>query len=401
MRPPLHEAPASIFLVFFVQVFILLCLFFALIFGVAELTLFSLIVLAIGIGAYLWSRASLNRITCKITLNRERLFPGERLKMGFRAINTKLLPVLFKVDLFVPRAIAGWDAGQWISEETGLLWFQQSHFSREFFPNRRGIFDLGPPMLSVGDLFGFSFRRQAAKDQFEVIVYPRVVNVRPIAVPKRDFYGTPGAKNPVEDPVFVFGTRDYQPGRPARGIHWKASARHNRLQEKLCEHAEQEKILFLLDVDGFEDEQAGEDFEKSLEVIASLVLQMDRRGIAVGFVTNGNILGGRPRIIPISRNSLQVAAILETLARVQAKKAGLVTDILSKGYRISWGVSSIYFVWNRSSQTRAVGAFMKHRNIPVQFVLAQKSGDMEKVSAVQKNNTFYLEDILAQENRKK
>lgn len=401
MRPPLLEAPASVFLIFFVQAFMLLCLFFALTYDVTELTLFSLIILAIGLGAYLWSRASLNRVTCKMTLNRERLFPGKSLKIGIRAINAKFLPILFKVDLFVPRAVAGSDAGQWISEESGLLWFQQTAFFREFFPNRRGVFDLGPPRVRGGDLFGFFFRHQAVKDRFEIIVYPRIVNIRSIAVSKKEFFGIPGAKSPVEDPVFVFGTRDYQPGRPARGIHWKASARHNRLQEKLCEPAEQEKVLLILDVDGFEDERAEEAFERSLEVIATLVLLLDRRNIAVGFATNGNIFGDEPRVIPISRNSLQMAAILETLARVAVENTMPVMEILSKGYMIPWGVSSIYFALDRSKKTQATDAFMKRRNTPIQFVLARKTTGIEKADAMHVDNIVYLDDILVREKRKR
>lgn len=379
----------------------LFCLFIALLYDVAELTLFALNILTMGLGSYLWTRASLNRVECKIALNRTRLFPGERLKIGIRAINAKFLPILFKVHLFVPRAVAGSNAGQWISEESGLLWFQQTTFFREFFPNRRGVFDLGPPRVRGGDLFGFFFRHHVVKNRFEVIVYPRIVNIRSIAVPKREFFGIPGTKSPVEDPVFVFGTRDYQPGRPARGIHWKASARHNRLQEKLCEPSEQEKIFLLLDVDGFEDERAEGDFEKCLEVIASLVLQMDRRGIAVGFATNGNIFGGEPRIIPISRNSFQMAAILETLARVETENAGPITNILSKGYMIPWGVSSIYFAWNRSNQTQAADAFMKHRKTPIQFVLSRKSSAIETADVMHEENTIYLEDILTPKNRKR
>jgi len=401
MRPPLFEAPASAFLILLVQAFMLFCLFIALLYDATELALFALIILAMGLGSNLWTRASLNLVTCKISLNRVRLFPGERLKIGIRAINAKFLPILFKVHLFVPGAVTGSDAGKWISEEKGLLWFQQAAFSRDFFPNRRGVFNLGPPRVRGGDLFGFFFRHQEVKDRFEVIVYPRIVNIRSIAVPKKEFFGIPGARSPVEDPIFVFGTRDYQPGRPARGIHWKSSARHNRLQEKLCEPAEREKVLLLLDVDGFEDERAGEDFEKSLEVIASLVLQMDRRDIAVGFATNGNIFGGGPRIIPISRNFLQMAAILETLARVEANNNGPVTDILSKGYRMPWGVSSIYFAWNRSNQTRTADAFMKHRNTPIQFVLARKSSAIEAADTRQDENTVYLEGILVPENRKR
>ena len=157
MRPPLIEAPASAFLIMFVQIIMLFCLFLALLYNVTQLTLFALIVLAMGLVSKLWSHASLNHLKCKIDLNTTRIFPGWRLKIDIRAINSKLLPVLFKVDLFAPGAIAGSTTGQWISEETGLLWYQQTVFSKQFFPNKRGVYNLGPPILRGADLFGFHY----------------------------------------------------------------------------------------------------------------------------------------------------------------------------------------------------------------------------------------------------
>ena len=111
MKPPLLEAPASAFLIFVAQIFMLFCMFLALIFDVKELTLFALIVVAMGLVSKLWSRASLNHLKCKIELNRRRLFPGERLNLDIRVINSKLLPLLFKVDLYAPGALAGSAAG--------------------------------------------------------------------------------------------------------------------------------------------------------------------------------------------------------------------------------------------------------------------------------------------------
>jgi hypothetical protein len=173
------------------------------------------------------------------------------------------------------------------------------------------------------------------------------------------------------------------------------------LLEKLCEPAEQEKVLILLDVDQFKHEQAKEDFERSLEVIASLILQMDRRGIAVGFATNGDIRGKGSRIIPLSRSPRQMASILEVLARMGVEKVGPVTDILSRGYKIPGGVSSIYFAYSWCNQTRSAGAFLKHRNIPVRFVMAQKSNDFEITDNPREKDTFYLDNILVPENRKR
>jgi len=398
MRPPLFEVPTSAFLLTFVQAFMLLCLFLALMFDVTELALFSLLILVTGLGARLWSRASPHHVKCEMMANRHRLFPGEQLKIGIRAVNAKFLPILLKIDLFIPRAVVGSEKGQWISEESGLLWYQQTDFYNEFYPNHRGVFDLGPPSFQTGDLFGFLFNHREVDEQFEIIVYPRIVDIRHVIVPKREFFGMPGAKSPVEDPAYLFGTRDYQSGSPARKIHWKASARHHRLQEKLCEPGEQEKVFLILDVDGFSDDGNGDLFETCLEVIASLALQLDRRGLAVGLATNGNIVGGGPCIIPISNHSLQVMAILETLARVGTKSAGPITDILSKGYRITWGVSCLYFILKESQQTHAAQSFMKHRNTPIQFVLARKSSRVESAGGIPSGKTVHLEEIRNLDN---
>jgi uncharacterized protein (DUF58 family) len=399
MKPPLLEAPASIYTTSFVQAFMLICLFLALLYNVTELTLFSFIILTIALAAHFWRQVSLKRVTCELTLSQSKLFPDRRLKIGIRAVNAKLIPILFKVDLFVPGAVVGSHKGQWFTEEQGLLWFQQCAFYKEFFPNRRGVFDLGPPRIRGGDIFGFFLKERTMSNRFELIVYPRIAGIRSLTIPKKEFFGTPGARSPVEDPVFVYGTRNYQPGRPARRIHWKASARHNRLQEKLCEPAEQEKVFLILDVDGFETEGAEEDLERTLEVIAALVLQLNRRNIALGFATNSKIIGHKSRIIPISRNSFQTAVILETLARVTADNTGPVTEIIAKGYRIPYGVSGLYFTCNRSNQTREADAFMKHRNTPIQFILARKTPGSETTDVIHTENIIYLADILAWKSR--
>ena len=44
----------------------------------------------------------------------------------------------------------------------------------------------------------------------DVIVYPRLVPLTPVRLPRRELFGIPGAKSPIEDPVYVYGTRRYQ-----------------------------------------------------------------------------------------------------------------------------------------------------------------------------------------------
>jgi uncharacterized protein (DUF58 family) len=225
----------------------------------------------------------------------------------------------------------------------------------------------------VGDLFGFYTKEKKSQAAVDIVVYPRLVEVKPLSLPKREFYGIPGARSPVEDPVYIYGTRDYQPGSPARRIHWKASARHHRLQEKLLEPAEQEKVLILLEVGQFAEIQAVEAFEKIIETAASYAVWLDQRGNAVGFATNGAIAGGGSLIIPITRSPIQLSVILETLARVTMTSEGHLTEILSQGYRLPWGVSCLTFAHEQCEGTTAIEASMRNRKVPTVFIHARRA----------------------------
>jgi uncharacterized protein (DUF58 family) len=146
----------------------------------------------------------------------------------------------------------------------------------------------------------------------EVIVYPQLVSLEPVSLPRRDLFGVPGAKSPVKDPIYTLGTRDYQPSRPSRFIHWKATARHLQLQEKVFEPSEREKILIALEVGAFEKSKVTDAFERTLEMIASLAVRMEGRGYAVGLAANGKLKGGGLSIVPPAQGSGRLAAILES-----------------------------------------------------------------------------------------
>ena len=210
-------------------------------------------------------------------------------------------------------------------------------------------------------------------DKSEIVVYPRIVDIQTIKFSRREFYGIPESWSPIKDPIYIFGTHDYQQKRPARDIHWKASARLNRLQEKIYEPTEQSKLLILLDVEQLDSENKMEIFERLLEIIASMALQIDSINIPLGLITNGHILGNKSKIIPISRSSMQISLILETLARVNTKKDNSLLNILSNGYKIPWGTDILYFGYNHGKQTISIKSFMNNKNLPVQFILAKKT----------------------------
>jgi uncharacterized protein (DUF58 family) len=391
---------ASIFIVPLVQVFAGVFFFIALLFGFRELILFTSVLLGIGIGANIWCRVGPRRIGCDLSVNRRRVFPGEKLELRIRAINAKYLPVLLKIAIHFDRSVMVSDHEESaFSTQCGLLWYQSSRFNKELIPRRRGLYRVGPPSLIVGDLFGFYKREKKTRTSVDIIVYPRLVEVKLLSLPKREFYGIPGARSPIEDPVYIYGTRDYQPGSPVRRIHWKASARHNRIQEKLCEPVEQEKVMILLEVSQFVEVQAEDEFEKLIETAASYLVGLDRKGHAVGFATNGTLAGGGSLIIPITRSPNQLSVILEALAKVTMKSEGHLMNILSQGYNLPWGVSCLTFAYEKGEATIVIEASMRNRNIPTVFVHARKTPGFLNDRYPAGAKSYNMEEIRTKEDR--
>ena len=390
----------SIFVVPLVQVFLGVFFFISLLYGFRDLILFAGILLGIGFAANVWCRMSPQGVGCDLSVDRRRVFPGERLELRIQAVNAKFLPVLLRIAVRLDPSITGPDReGTGFSWECGLLWYQGSDLRKELIPHRRGVYPLGPASLEVGDLLGFYASEMKTHASADVIVYPRLVEIKHLSLPKRDFYGIPGARSPVEDPVYIYGTKDYQPGSPARRIHWKASARHNRIQEKLCEPAEQEKILILLDVSRFAEVRAEEEFERIIEAAASYAVWLDQQGHAVGFATNAALAGGGAPIIPIAQSPMQLSLILEALARVRMASEGLLEELLSRGTHLPWGVSGLAFAYEQGEASSHLKAYLRNRKIPTAFVFAQKPPGFHEDPHPGRTSHFGLDEPVPLEER--
>jgi uncharacterized protein (DUF58 family) len=357
-----------------VQLIVVALLTFSLINHQKNLTLLLLILLAFVHGARLWSRFSLAGLTAASSFDRSRIFPGEEVQLKISADNRKLLPVWLQVIVPVPGDLHDESGLTASAREQGLLWYQSVVFTWRLVPQRRGIYRLGPPRMVAGDLMGIYPREMVRNgDLLDLIVYPRLVPLRPFTRIRRDLFGSPGAKSPVEDPIYLLGTREYQAGRPSRYIHWTASARLNRLQERVFEPSRQARVLFILDVTPFAAEKAADLFEQSLEGLASLAMECDRQGFAVGLATNGTVAGDRSPVISVARSAGQATLILETLAGIEMRAGPPLAGNLRKMKGVDGGLSCVLFALYREEILAESPAILRQRNIPVSTVYCSES----------------------------
>jgi uncharacterized protein (DUF58 family) len=314
-------------------------------------------------GAKLWSVWSLARVRAALRVERQRVFPDERLHVQVSVSNAKWLPVWLQVRVPLTAALGG-PASRELQADTGLSAQQRVSFRFELRALSRGVHALGPCLLSASDPLGLFPRQRLEHELAEVIVYPRLVPLAPLALPRRDNFGRPGAHSPVIDPAFIHGVRDYQPGSPARYIHWKASARQGRLLEKVCEPGERERVLLLVAADGFQPEP----FERCLEVVASWVVELLRRGSAVGLLSNARLHGGGAAALAISGHPGHAARVLEALARLQPVAADSMLALLPRARVLTSGTTALAFGHELPLHGAEVRAYCEQRRVPLVHV---------------------------------
>ncbi len=386
-----------LFTVSLIQIGVGILLFIALLNGQRDLTVLTLLVLAVMSGTRLWARLSLSGLDCHFTVDKHKAFPGEKLDIRISAENGKLLPIWLELHIPIGSLLQRSDGPRVLTKQSSLLWYQGIQFQWELIAERRGVYPIGPLHILTGDLFSFFTKHERIGESHSIIVYPRLVPLQAFSLPRRDFFGVPRATSPVQDPIYILGTRDYQHGQPAKYIHWKASARHNRLQEKVFEPSVQEKVLLVVDVARFAECNATEGFESSLEIAASLAARLDREGHAVGLITNGSLKGGGAASVPVTRNYRQLSAILETLARLEMKPEKEIKDLLRRRLADTWGISCIYFAYEADETVSSAQEYLTQRQTPALFLVCRSRMPTGKLGLDSHRKLYCLDDIRLKE----
>jgi uncharacterized protein (DUF58 family) len=155
--------------------------------------------------------------------------------------------------------------------------------------------------------------------------------------------------------------------------------------------------LLVVDVDRFARNKADEEFEHTLEIVASLAVRLDKKGYAIGLVTNGVMVGEGPTSVPITRNAKQLPIILEVLARLQMEPKRDLIDTLRRGLELSWGISCVHFSYEENEAVAGLKEYFKLRKIPVMFFVCRPCSTSGEDKAKVWYKSHRLDDICIKE----
>ena len=184
---------------------------------------------------------------------------------------------------------------------------------------RRGVHVLPELAVSSGFPLGLFRRQLTTQDGVAVVVYPRVLRLRRNVVEQLDVSG--GASRPLaRSGDEFFALREYIPGDDIRYICWRVSARIGRLIVRELEPATARMLVVVFDTRGAPDTpELEEQFEESVDLVASLAMMFLERQFGVAVVTPDASVG-------LGTGDAQARKILEMLARVQPASYGAHGD---------------------------------------------------------------------------
>ena len=325
--------------------FLLLALLTIAVFLRVDFVFYMIYVLA---GSYFLARWWTGRNLGRLQVQRhftDHIFLGETAQVRIEIRNISWWPVPWlRVQETPPLSLT---TGAAIHQVIALRPKEHAEMRYDLVGRQRGYYEIGPALLSTGDLFGFAEEKGQIDALDHLTVYPRVFPLSHVDLVSRSPYGTIKSQQPIfADPARVMGKRPYQRGDPLRTIDWKSSAHSNILQVKKFEPAVSLTSLIFLDLNtgAYTSQLRYVASEWAIVVAASLANYLTDQRQAVGLGCNGlDPLSHMTQwTIPPRLGRVHLMKLLEWLARVQAADSTPLADWLpTAALDLSWGTTII------------------------------------------------------------
>jgi uncharacterized protein (DUF58 family) len=287
------------------------------------------------VGSWIWSGLALRGILLEREATTHRAQVGETLEERFVVQNTSRLPRPW-LEVHDQSTLPG-------ARGSRVLTLFKAQQRRSYLVStrlvKRGVFSLGPTVLTTGDPFGLFTVKHALPSDGSLLVYPMIFDVRNFPSPAGVLSGGEALRRRTHQVTpNAASVRDYAPGDSLNRIHWVSTARRERLMVKEFELDPLSEVWIFVDaaravqaalpysLSDIAATSAGHPLAKmtlppateeyAVSIAASLGRYFLRRGRAVGLVSYGR--SQLPNVLPAERGGRQLGKILEALALLQA-----------------------------------------------------------------------------------
>jgi uncharacterized protein (DUF58 family) len=255
---------------------------------------------------------------------------GEEFKISINIENRKWLPISFlllkekvpgNIEFDVDESFNRYAEFNYHVTRLNISWYERIRRSYAYRAHKRGTYLLKEIEVSIGDIFGFFSRDTVVDDYMELLVYPRLVDLKKLQFSTTSLYGDNIIRRWIyKDPLYIKGIRKYNIEDRMKDIHWKSSLKMNRLMVKDYDYTSEMELVIIIDVqcgDPYWQSIISKDIERAISVGASFAKQALLEGIPVGMLTNSQLLSyGNSSNKGIAPSLSSLKDIMELCARI-------------------------------------------------------------------------------------
>lgn len=274
---------------------------------------------------FLWARSMVDGVSAKRQLLSVAMQVGDELEERIFLENTSTLPILWAE--FVDHAdLPGYNVASVRATES----LGSRRWTARTVCSSRGVYQLGPWELTVGDPFGLFLVRHTYTEIQEILVYPPMAQLPRHLFPDS---GALGEHRPLRqalnaNTVNAISSRPYQPGDSLRHLHWPTTARRDHPYIKNFEPEATSTVWLILDLDAAV--HLGEGIDSTVETMvilaASLAYELLHRRLAVGLLASNEQL----TVVSPIRGHANIWTILRALAPLQPIQPIPISHTLEK-----------------------------------------------------------------------
>jgi uncharacterized protein (DUF58 family) len=272
-----------------------------------------------------FDKLTITRKSDKLAVNE-----GEEFKITINIENNKWLPISFlllkekvpgNIEFTLEESLRRYIEFNYHVTRYNINWFEKIRRSYSYKASKRGTYLLKEIEVSIGDIFGFFSRDVVIDDYLELLVYPKLLDLKKIEFNTTSLYGDNIIRRWIyKDPLYIKGIREYNIEDRMKDIHWKSSLKMNKLMVKDYDYTSEMELAIIVNVqcgDPYWQSIIPKDIERAISVGASFAKQALKEGIPVGLQTNSQLLSygnSFSKGVAPSLNSLK--SIMELCARI-------------------------------------------------------------------------------------
>lgn len=247
---------------------------------------------------------SLNKLNYKRNFSKSIVEVGEEFDVETIVENEKALPITFlqineeypSVIQYRNRASTQKNVETIVHSMTMIiLSYQRVKRKYRVSANKRGRYLCKDVTLVIGDILGLKVFSRTFSFYDEIVVLPQKISLGEEIAPYGDFNGDVSVKRwIIDDPILTVGIREYTGLEPQKTIHWPSSLKNGRLMVKKFDYTTDNRVMLILNVETYKPFWAKIDHvkvEKCISFARAIAEELEEKGIAYGFGSNGQIMG--------------------------------------------------------------------------------------------------------------